>query len=305
MMENAPRHSESRALKHGLTAPSPAVRLIQPSKSWLAVDWKELWLYRDLFFILVQRDIKIRYKQTLLGITWSVLVPLIQMLVFTVISLVAGNDTDNLPRPVFYFSAMLVWNFFATAFAMSANSLVGNISLLTKIYFPRVLIPASPCLAGLVDLAIALPILLGLMLYYGLYPAMSILILPVFFLMAFATALGFGLVFSALNVKFRDIRYVVPPLVQIWAFCSVFLSFNDIHARFAEQLGGWVFVLYGLNPMGTVIEGVRWCLLHHEMGPQATPPWTLLLVSTPVVLLILSVGLVYFRRMERMFADVA
>ena len=280
------------------------IRLIQPSKSRLSIDWNEIWSFRDLFGILVQRDIKVRYKQTLLGVTWAVLLPVIQMLIFTVISLVAGNQTDGLPRPIFYFSGMLIWNYFATAFALSANSLVGSVNLLTKIYFPRILIPSSPCLAGLVDLAIAFPILIGLMAYYGLSPSLEVFYLPVFVILAFGTALGFGLIFSALNVKYRDIRYIVSPLIQIWAFCSVFLSFNDISARFGEHLGNWVYVVYGLNPMGTVIEGVRWCALNKHMSPDVGPPWILLSISIPVVAVILTVGLAYFKRMERMFADV-
>ncbi len=308
---------------------SGLVQVIEPPRGWFHLDWAELWRYRELFFFMVWRDVKVKYKQTVLGAVWAVLVPLLQMIVFTFIfGRVAGLSSDGLPQPIFYYTALLPWTYLAGSLSMAGNSLVGNAQLLTKVYFPRIIVPTSPAVAGLVDFAIAFLILLVMMAWYGIVPAATALYLPLLLLVAVGTALGTGYIFSALNVKYRDIRYALPFLVQIWMYLTVIIPFSSI----PERLGPWRY-LYGLNPMAGVIEGFRWCMLHPYMSvektvsqhvPLAAPagpfklsllleqtassgveaPWRLLAMGVPVMLLILAVGTVYFRRVEKSFADV-
>lgn len=248
------------------TAPtfSHPVTVIQPSRGWVSIDLAELRRYRDLFFFMVWRDVKIKYKQALLGFAWAVLVPFSQMVIFSLIfGRLANLSSDGLPRPIYYYAALLPWTYFATALTMSSNSLVSGANFLTKIYFPRLIIPVSPCVAGLVDFAIAFVVLLGLMWWLGVTPAMSALLLPLLMVMAFSTALGFGLVLSALNVKYRDIRYVIPFMIQIWMYATVIVPFSSV----PKDLGPTRY-LYGLNPMAGVVEGFRWCLAHNRMSVE-------------------------------------
>ncbi|MBN1477970.1 ABC transporter permease [Candidatus Sumerlaeota bacterium] len=277
--------------------------VIEPPRGWIAVNFRELWQYRELFGFLVWRDIKVKYKQTLLGAIWAILVPLVQALIFTIIfSNVAGLSSDGLPPTLFFYIAMLIWTYFATSLTMSANSLVGSSNLLTKIYFPRLIVPAGPCLAGLVDFAIGLIILVVMLIHYRFVPPATALLFPIFLALALITALGTGLFLSALNVKYRDIRFAVPFLIQMWMYVTVIISFTTI-AQWLEGHGIWPY-LWGLNPLVAVVEGFRWCLVYPHTDPAIGPPWMLLAVGTPVALVILFSGLFYFRRMEKQFADI-
>jgi len=276
------------------------VTIIRPPKGWAGLDLAELWRYRELFGFLVWRDIKVRYKQTLLGFAWAILVPVSYTVVFTVFfGNMAKLPTDNLQKSVFYMAGLVIFKYFTTALSNCSNSLVGNQALLTKIYLPRLIIPGSTVIAGLVELAVAMAFLFVLMLYYHIIPALTSLLLPLLIAVAMGTALGVGLVFAALNVKYRDVRELVPFLTQLWMYCTVIVPFS----RIPERLGAWRY-LYGLNPMAGVVEGFRWCLAHHAMSATAEPPWRLLCVGTPVMAIVLFMGLYYFKRVERQFADI-
>ncbi len=278
--------------------PSEAI-VIKPARGWLDLGFKDLWLYRELLYFLVWRDIKVRYKQTALGALWAVLQPLLTMVVFTIVfSRMAGIESEGAAYPIFSFTALLPWNFFAQGLTQSSNSLVGSSHLITKVYFPRFLIPVASVLAGVVDLAIALIVLFGMMAFYGIRPTAPLLLLPVFVLLALITALAAGTWLSALNVKYRDIRYLVPFSVQLWLFVSpvIYPASNMIEKLEALGLPGW---LYGLNPMVGVIEGFRWAVIG-----AGSAPVSLILASAVVSFLVLATGVVYFRRMERGFADI-
>ncbi|HEX6106151.1 MAG TPA: ABC transporter permease [Gemmatimonadales bacterium] len=273
--------------------PQARAVVIQPSRGWVPLHLRELWTYRELLYFLVWRDIKVRYKQTALGAAWAIIQPFFTMVVFSIFfGALAKLPSDGVPYPIFTYSALVPWTYFATALAMSSNSLVDHARLITKVYFPRLLVPAASVLAGLVDLAIASIVLIGMMLYYGMVPGAAVVFLPLFVLLAAATALGVGLWLSALNVQYRDVRYTIPFLVQFWLFVTpVAYSSSLVPERWRA--------LYGLNPMTGVVEGFRWALLDKE------PPGALLLVSGASVILLLTAGLFYFRRMERRFADIA
>jgi lipopolysaccharide transport system permease protein len=268
--------------------------VIQPSTGWVPLRLRELWEYRELLYFLVWRDVKVRYKQTALGAAWAIIQPLFTMVVFSVFfGRLAGLPSDGLPYPVFSYTALVPWTYFATALTMSSNSLVDHARLITKVYFPRLLVPAASVVAGLLDLAIASTVLVGMILYYGIVPGPAVLLLPAFVILAAATALAVGLWLSALNVQYRDVRYTIPFLVQFWLFLTpVAYSSTLVPERWRA--------LYGLNPMTGVVEGFRWALLG-----KAEPPGALLFVSIVSVLVLLVGGLFYFRRMERRFADVA
>lgn len=294
--------------------PSVPVVEIRPARGWMALNLAEIWEYRELLYFLTWRDIKVKYKQTFLGFAWAILVPFMQMVVFATLGGLAGIETNGLPKMVFYFANMTMWNYFATALNMSAGSLVSSSNMLTKIYFPRLIVPTGPCLASIVDFLIAFAMLVIIMLFFYIVPPVSIVLVPLLLLMAFGTALGVGLIFAALNVKYRDIRYVMPPLIQIWMFGSVLLPFARIHDKLFPKIGNWTY-LYGANPMGGVIEGFRWCLFHTHMTVErvvdgkivqmaSDPPWGLLAVGIPVICMLVVFGLYYFRRVERMFADI-
>lgn len=266
--------------------------LIRPSKGWTALNLRDLWLYRELLYFLTWRDIKVRYKQTVLGAAWAILQPFFTMVVFSIFfGRLAKVPSEGIPYPIFAYSALLPWSYFSGALDRAGNSLVGSSHLITKVYFPRLAIPISAVMAGLVDFGIAFVVLLVMMVYYRMSPTAAVLTLPLFLLLAVATALAVGLWLSALNVQYRDVRYTIPFLTQFWLFATPIAYPSSL---VPEQ---WR-ALYGLNPMAGVVEGFRWALL------GKTPPGPLLAVSVSVVVLLLIGGLYYFRRMERTFADV-
>jgi len=267
--------------------------MIEPPSAWTAIGFRELWEYRELLYFLTWRDIKVRYKQTALGAAWAIIQPVFMMVVFSLFFGRLGKmPSDGIPYPVFTFCALLPWQLFAHALSESSNSLVGNQNLITKVYFPRLVVPISAVLAGLVDFAIAFVLLLGMMLYFGIVPGWQIITLPAFILLAIMTALGVGLWLSALNVQYRDVRYTINFLIQFWLFATpVAYPSSIIPAQWRA--------LYGLNPMAGVVEGFRWALLG-----KSDPPGALLWVSCAVVVMLLIGGLYYFRRMEQQFADI-
>jgi lipopolysaccharide transport system permease protein len=256
-----------------------------------------VWEYRELLYYLVWRDIKVRYKQTALGVLWVLLQPVVSMGIFAVLfGLLLGVSSGNVPYPVFAYVALLPWNYFAHSLSRSSTSVVSSSQLITKVYFPRLIIPLSGVLAGLVDFAIALLVLIGLMIYYGLAPTPAVLLLPLFMLLAMATALGFGLWLSALNVRYHDINHLVPFMVQVWMYLTpVVYGSTLIPERYR--------FLLNLNPMTGVVQGFRWALLGNHLA-EAKPPGILFAVSVAITLLVLISGVFYFRRTENTFADV-
>ena len=266
---------------------------IEPSRGWVSLQLSELWAYRELLYFLIWRDIKVRYKQTALGAAWAVIQPVFTMIVFSVFfGKLAGIASDGFPYPIFSFTALLPWQLFAFALSESGNSLINNQRIITKIYFPRLIVPTAAVLAGLVDFAIAFIVLLGMMVYYHIAFTWTILTLPFFLLFVVATALGVGLWLSALNVQYRDVRYVIPFLTQFWLFVTPI-------AYPSSLVPAWARPFYGLNPMVGVVEGFRWALL----GDQVAGGY-MILISVAVVAVLLVGGLMYFRRMEKTFADV-
>jgi len=271
----------------------PTTIYIKPSTGLAALNLRDLWVYRELIFFMIWRDIKVRYKQTLLGATWAVIQPVMTMLVFNFIfGSVAKVPTDGIPYPIFSYTALLPWGLFVTALNQASRSLTSNNNMITKVYFPRLVLPIASVLAGLVDFAIAFVIMLGMMWYFNVTPTLSVLwTLPLFLLLAIITALGVALWLSAINVKYRDVNYALPFLTQFWLFITpVAYSANVI----AEK---WQLV-YSLNPMAGVVNGFRWALLGAGNGPDAA-----LWVSVGISVLVLVSGLFYFRNMERTFAD--
>ena len=291
MVTSAPQPDLTAAVKKMEDA-LPVLR-IEPSSGWISLRLGELWHYRELLLFLAWRDVKVRYKQTGLGVAWAVLQPLLGMVVFTIFfGRLAKVPSDGIPYPLFSYSALLAWQLFAYSISESSNSVVGNERLITKVYFPRLVIPMASILAGLVDFAIAFVLVIAMMAYYGVHPGWRILSLPLFIVFELATALGVGLWLSALNVQYRDVRYMVPFIVQFWMFASpVVYSSTLVPARWRP--------LYGLNPMAGVVEGFRWALLGKQPAPGA-----MFAVSSIVVAALLVSGLYYYRRMERNFADV-
>jgi lipopolysaccharide transport system permease protein len=252
----------------------------------------ELWGAKELLYFLTWRDVKVRYKQTVLGASWAILQPLLTMVVFTLFfGRLAKVPSDGLPYPIFSFAALLPWTYFAQSLAQSSNSLVGSSNLLKKIYFPRLVIPVSSVLSGLVDFATAFLVLIAMMVYYRVGVTASILMVPLFLALATITALGVGLWLSALNVKYRDVRYTIPFLTQIWLFATpVAYPSSMLHEPWRT--------LFGLNPMAGVVEGFRWAIL------GSSPPGAMIWTSIAVSAIVLYSGLTYFRRVERSFADV-
>jgi lipopolysaccharide transport system permease protein len=265
---------------------------IEASRGWIPLRLGELWEYRELLYFLVWRDIKVRYKQTALGAIWAIIQPFTTMVVFSLFfGKLAKIPSDNIPYPIFCYAALVPWTFFANGLTQSSESLVGNANLIRKVYFPRLTIPVAAVLSGIVDFGLAFIVLLGMMLYYGIVPTVNVVWLPLFLLLALVSSLGIGLWLSALNLKYRDVRYVVPFLTQIWLFVTpIAYPSTLLPAR-------WQLV-YGLNPMAGVVRGFRWALLG-----TTTAPGPIIFVSSLASLLILAGGVFYFRRMERTFAD--
>jgi lipopolysaccharide transport system permease protein len=267
---------------------------LEATKGWVNLGLGELWSYRELLYFLTWRDIKVRYKQTVLGATWAVIQPFFTMVVFSLFfGRLAKIPSDGLPYPIWSFAAMVPWTFFAFGLTQSSNSLVGSSNLLKKIYFPRLVIPIASILSGLVDFVLAFAVLILMMVFYGFVPTANSIWLPALLLLTFATSLGVGLWFSALNVQFRDVRYTIPFLTQFWLFATPIAYPSSLIENPTLR------ALYGINPMVGVVEGFRWALLG-----TATKPGPVILVSTAAACAILVGGLFYFRRMEKTFADV-
>lgn len=282
----------ARRTAPGDRSAAPAVTLIRRSPGLALPDLRELWAYRELLYFLVWRDVKVRYKQTALGASWAIIQPFATMVVFSLFfGRLAGVPSDGLPYPVFAYAALVPWTFFANGVTLSTQSLVGSQNLIRKVYFPRLAIPIAAVLSGLVDFVLAFGILLLMLLYFGIVPGPQALLLVPLLLLATITSLGVGFWLSALNVKYRDIGYITPFLVQFWLFATPI-------AYPSSLLGEPWRTLYGLNPMAGVVEGFRWALLGTSSAPGG-----LVFVSALASLLLLVSGAFYFRHMERTFAD--
>jgi len=269
------------------------VTILRPATGWGALNFRDLWLYRELIYFLTWRDLKVRYKQTLLGASWAILKPFLTMVVFSIFfGDLANVPSDGMPYPIFSFAALVPWELFSNAISVAGRSLVQNRHMITKIYFPRVILPLSAVLAGVVDFLIAFVILIGMLFYYRIPLTIYALTIPLFLLLALITSIGIGLWLSALNVQYRDIGYVTPFLTQFWLFITP-IAYGA--SMVPEK---WQF-LYSLNPMTGVVEGFRWALLGTTQGA----PGTQLAISFGVAILLLLTGFLYFRRMERTFAD--
>jgi lipopolysaccharide transport system permease protein len=267
--------------------------IIKPSKGRVSLGLRQLWEYRELLYFLIWRDFKVRYKQTILGAAWAIIQPFFAMVVFSIFfGHLAKVPSDGLPYPLFSYCGLLPWQLFSHALMGTGNSLVANQNLITKVYFPRLIIPLAAVLGGLTDFGIAFLVLLGMMMYYGVIPTSLLASLPLFLLLALATALGVGLWLSALNVQFRDVRYTIPFLTQFWLFATPIAYPTSLVPE------GWR-AFYGLNPMAGVVEGFRWALLG-----TATASGPMLTSSVAIVLVLLVGGLYYFRQMEKTFADI-
>ena len=268
-------------------------RRLQATKGWVSLDFKEIFLFKDLLYFLTWKEIKVRYRQTIMGMSWAVLQPFFTMVVFSIFfGKLAKMPSDGIPYPLFCYSAMLPWLLFANGVTKSANSLVGNAQLLKKVYLPRIFLPLSTIVSGLIDFILAFIILIGMMFYYGMTPTVNIIWLPFFILFAVCASFGVGIVLSALNVQFRDVRFLVPFMVQLWMFLTPVVYPTSL---LAER---WQ-LLYSLNPMVGVVDGFRWALLGVGSRPGSS-----IIISLLVVLVLLIGGVFYFRRMEKIFADV-
>lgn len=273
--------------------PAAPTFVLEPSRAWFALKLKELWVYRELLYFLIWRDVKVRYKQTALGVLWVVLQPLLMTLLFSVVfGGFAEIPSDGVPYPIFTFVALLPWQLFAFALAASSTSLILNQQLITKVYFPRLIVPLAAVLVGIIDFATAFLVLLGMMAYYQIALTPAILVLPLLVLLALAVATAVGLWLSALNVQYRDVQYTIPFLTQFWLFATPIAY----PASLIPEQWQW---LYGLNPMVGVVEGFRWVLLGQiqPLGPS-------FMVSVAVTMLLLLSGLLYFNRVEKRFADI-
>lgn len=268
-------------------------QLIAPPISWLDLHLRELWEYRELLYFFVWRDLKVRYKQTAIGAVWAILQPFLTMLLFSLVfGRLAHIPSNGLPHAVFYYSALLAWIYFSTALQHATNTMVENQRVITKVFFPRLLLPLASVTSGLVDLAFGFIVFVGMLAYYRIVPGKAILLMPFFLLLAVLTAFGVGIWLSALNAIYRDVRYVVPFLIQFWMFASPVAYPSTL----VPERWRW---LYGLNPMAGVVEGFRWSLTGHGQ-----PPNGLIFASTAMVLLVLAGGVAYFQKMEGTIADV-
>ena len=288
-----PVHPEQTSTTDAAVDPDVRVIEIEPSRGWAALDLQGVWEYRELVWFLIWRDIKVRYKQASLGIAWAVIQPVMTMLVFTLIfGRLAQLPSDGFPYPVFTFTALLPWQLFSGALTGSANSVVNSASLLSKVYFPRLVIPIASVMATLVDFSISFGVLLGLMAWYGISLRLAVVVLPLLVMLARAIALAVGLWASALNVRYRDVRHVMPFVVQFWLLASPVAYSTSLITSPAWR------AVYSLNPMVGVIEGFRWAVL------GSTPPSVLVVPSVLVTGVLLAGGLFFFRRTEASFADV-
>jgi len=288
-MERQPSATASASLQ---ASEVPVIR-IEPLQGWVPLKLHELWEYRDLLYFLVWRDVKVRYKQTVLGSAWAIIQPLLTMVVFSLVfGRLAKIPSDGVPYPIFSYAALVPWTFFANGLRHASTSLAESSNLIKKVYFPRLAIPLAVMLSGAVDFALAFLVLLAMMAYYGVMPTMNVLWLPLLLLLSLITALGAGLWFSATNVQFRDVRYTVPFVIQFWLFATPIAYPSSLIPE------PWR-ILYSLNPMVGVVEGFRWALLGTNTAPQV-----MIIVSSLVALGILISGAYYFRRMEKNFADV-
>jgi len=266
---------------------------IERSRGWVALQLKELWAYRELLYFLIWRDVKVRYKQTALGVSWAIIQPVFTMIVFSLFfGRLAKMPSDGIPYPLFSYAALVPWTFFSHGLTLASNSLVGSANLIKKVYFPRLAIPIASVTSGVIDFVIAFIVLLGMMLYYGIVPTINVIWLPLLLLITFITSLGVSLWLSALNVQFRDVRYMIPFLTQLWLFATPIAYPSSLLSE------PWR-TLYSLNPMVGVVEGFRWALLGTE-----TAPGPILIVSSLAALALLVGGAFYFRRLEKTFADV-
>ena len=276
-----------------MQSPAQSLTVIEPQRGWIPLNFKEVWNYRELFYFLTKRDIKVRYKQTVLGGLWAIIQPFFTMVIFTLFfGRLAKIPTDGIPYPIFVYAGLLPWTYFANALTASGNSLVGSANLISKVYFPRLIIPASASLAGLLDFFIAMIVMGILMIYYNFIPGCGILLFPVLVGLTFLCAVGVGLWLSALNVQYRDVRYTIPFLIQLWMFVSpVIYPVSIVSDEYR-----W---LLALNPMGGIIKAFRASLLGHM-----PIDWFLFSISSVMIILLFLSGLSYFRRMEKIFADV-
>jgi len=275
-----------------IPVPIPVI-VIRPSSGWISLKLKEVWNYRELLYFLVWRDIKVRYKQTALGAAWAIIQPFFSMVIFSLFfGKLAKMPSDGIPYPIFAYTALVPWTFFANGLSQSSNSLVDSANLIRKVYFPRLTIPIANVLSGLVDFGLAFIVLIGLMLYYGVVPSGRMIWLPAFLLLALVTALAVGLWLSVLNVEYRDVRYTLPFLTQFWMFATPIVYPSSLLKE------PWRTV-YGLNPMVGVVEGFRWALLGTKNSPGP-----MIAVSAVASVALLIGGAFYFRRMEKTFADV-
>jgi homopolymeric O-antigen transport system permease protein len=266
---------------------------IEPSRGWVPLKFKELWEYHELLYFLIWRDIKVKYKQTALGVAWAIIQPLFTMVVFSLFfGKLAKIPSDGIPYPIFSFAALVPWSFFANGLTQSSHSIVGSAHLISKVYFPRLTIPIASVLGGIIDFMLSFLMLLGMMLFYGIYPTYNIIWLPLLIMLALITALGVGLWLAALNAEYRDVRYIVPFITQFWMLATPIAYPSSLLPE------PWR-TLYGLNPMAGVVEGFRWALLNTN-----TSPGPIIIVSSVAALIILVTGAFYFRRMEKTFADI-
>jgi lipopolysaccharide transport system permease protein len=267
---------------------------IEPDARWLNLRLREVWHYRELLCFLGWRDVKVRYKQTVLGAAWAIIQPLFTMVVFSLFfGKLAQVPSDGIPYPIFAYAALVPWTFFANVLTQSSNSVVTSANLIKKVYFPRLIIPISSIFSGLVDFLFAFVVLVGLMLYFGIMPTSNVIFLPLLVVLALITALGVGLWLAAVNVKYRDVRHAVPFIIQFWMFSTPVAYPSSLLPE------PWR-TLYAINPMVGVVEGFRWALLDSN-----TAPGNMVLVSSLVSVLILVGGAIYFRRLEKNFADIA
>ena len=270
---------------------SPEITVIRPERGWAPLRFRELWAYRELIYFLVWRDVKVRYKQTAIGVAWAVIQPLFMALLFSVVfAQLAGLPTGGVPPFLFYYVALLPWNLFAKGLTEGSTTLVTNQRLITRVYFPRLILPVATVLAGVIDFGIGLAVLVGLLAYYGFWPSLAIVTLPLFSLVAILSAMGIAFWLSSIDARYRDVRYALPFLTQVWFFATVVVPLESIPTSWR-----W---LYGLNPMAGVVSGFRWALV----GTGTLDP--LVWLSVLIIVVIFVGGLYYFRRSERIFADV-